>query len=263
MKRLLVIGHGLPEPQSTGAGVRMMQLLALFEESGYELYFCSVAPPTGDSAVEKANIPYTQIELNSDSFNDFVANLDPEVVLYDRFMTEEQFGWRVRESCPRAFTILDTEDLHFLRKDREAGHVLINPSGTLNDIAKRELAAIFRCDLTLLISERELSLLQKMFPSSNNHLYYLPFLVKPEELKVDHPTFEEREGFYFVGNGKHKPNLAAIEYLKEIWPQFQRFGVRYTMNIYGAYLPESVMQLHDPENGFLVHGFVEDLHKAI
>jgi hypothetical protein len=33
-------------------------------------------------------------------------------VLFDRFMMEEQFGWRVAENCPNALRILDTEDLH-------------------------------------------------------------------------------------------------------------------------------------------------------
>ena len=32
---------------------------------------------------------------------------------------EEQFGWRVAQTCPNALTILDTEDLHFLRAIRE------------------------------------------------------------------------------------------------------------------------------------------------
>ena len=39
-------------------------------------------------------------------------------MLFDRFMMEEQFGWRVAENCPNALRILDTEDLHFLRKTR-------------------------------------------------------------------------------------------------------------------------------------------------
>jgi hypothetical protein len=44
----------------------------------------------------------------------FVKQLQPSIVLFDRFMIEEQFGWRV-ENCPNAVRILDTEDLHCLR----------------------------------------------------------------------------------------------------------------------------------------------------
>jgi hypothetical protein len=43
-----------------------------------------------------------------------VKELNPAVVLFDRFMMEEQF-WRVSENCPDALRLLDTEDLHCLR----------------------------------------------------------------------------------------------------------------------------------------------------
>jgi hypothetical protein len=43
-----------------------------------------------------------------------VKELNP-AVLFDRFMMEEQFGWRVSENCPDALRLLDTEDLHCLR----------------------------------------------------------------------------------------------------------------------------------------------------
>jgi hypothetical protein len=42
-------------------------------------------------------------------------------VLFDRFMIEEQFGWRVAENCPDALRVLDTEDLHCLRADKSLG----------------------------------------------------------------------------------------------------------------------------------------------
>jgi hypothetical protein len=48
-----------------------------------------------------------------------VKELNPAVVLFDRFMMEEQFGWRVSENCPDALRLLDTEDLHCLRLARQ------------------------------------------------------------------------------------------------------------------------------------------------
>jgi hypothetical protein len=44
--------------------------------------------------------------------------MNPSVVLFDRFMMEEQFGWRVSENCPDAIRLLD-EDLHCLRVARQ------------------------------------------------------------------------------------------------------------------------------------------------
>ena len=40
------------------------------------------------------------------------------MVLFDRFMSEEKFGWRVAESCPLAMRVLDTVDFHTLREAR-------------------------------------------------------------------------------------------------------------------------------------------------
>ena len=43
MKKLLVIGFVWPEPNSSAAGSRMMQLIGLFQKQGYEVIFASAA----------------------------------------------------------------------------------------------------------------------------------------------------------------------------------------------------------------------------
>ena len=43
--------------------------------------------------------------------------------MFDRFMMEEQFGWRVDKHCPNALKILDTEDLQCLRNARHVAHI--------------------------------------------------------------------------------------------------------------------------------------------
>ena len=45
----------------------------------------------------------------------FCKHLKPDIVVFDRFISEEQFGWRVAKYAPNALRILDTEDLHSLR----------------------------------------------------------------------------------------------------------------------------------------------------
>ena len=120
LKKLLIIGFVWPEPKSSAAGGRMMQLISIFKENGFEITFASAAQDS-DFMIDLAEFGVIKrsIELNSSSFDDFIKELNPDVVLFDRFMIEEQFGWRVIENCPKAIRILDTEDLHFLRKARE------------------------------------------------------------------------------------------------------------------------------------------------
>ena len=98
-----------------------------------------------------------------------------------RFMIEEQYGWRVMKNCPNALRILDTEDLHCLRKTRHKAlkekRVFSKNDLLKEDITKREIASILRCDLSLMISTFEMDLLQNFFKIDEKLLYHLPFLL--------------------------------------------------------------------------------------
>ncbi|GAL75748.1 hypothetical protein JCM19275_1631 [Nonlabens ulvanivorans] len=41
--KLLIIGHTWPEPQSTAAGTRMLQLIELFKDAGFTITFASAS----------------------------------------------------------------------------------------------------------------------------------------------------------------------------------------------------------------------------
>ena len=142
MQKLVIIGSVWPEPQSTAAGSRMLQLLSLFQEMDFDISFLSAAATNEFSFdVRQWNITPYSIQLNNDSFDELITKLHPDVVVFDRFMIEEQFGWRVAENCPNALRILDTEDLHFLRKARETAfkqNRTLVFEDYLNDTFKRE-----------------------------------------------------------------------------------------------------------------------------
>lgn len=261
MKQLLVIGHTFPEPDTTGAGSRMMQLLQLFQEENYQITFSSTAAVSERTVnLELRNISIKNILLNDASFDEFIKELNPEIVLFDRYISEEQFGWRVSEICPKALKILDTEDLHFLRKARGEAVKMNKPISEANlfsDTAKREIASILRCDLSLIISEFEMELLQTTFKISSDILYYLPFLV--ENTSEDVPTFEMRQNFVAIGNLLHAPNVDAVLQLKKLWPEIKKQLPAAEVHIYGAYAPQQISQLHNKKEGFLIKGWAEDL----
>ena len=146
--KVLVIGYVWPEPRSSAAGGHMMQILETFLTQDWDITFSSPAALGEHKADLLAlGIAECAIELNNSSFDDFIRDLAPDIVLFDRFMMEEQFGWRVEQQCPNALRLLDTEDLHFLRLARQqafkAGREV-----TLQDLhseqAQREIAAIYR-----------------------------------------------------------------------------------------------------------------------
>ncbi|MDC6388526.1 glycosyltransferase [Maribacter sp. PR1] len=259
-KKLLVIGLMWPEPSATAAGVRMMQLLRSFIKYGYEISFVSTASKTDFSEdLGTLNIKTQYIELNSASFDEYLVQEAPDVVLFDRFLTEEQFGWRVAEHCPKALRVLDSEDLQSLRHVREAcqkkGFSFSAEFWLQDDKTKREMASIFRCDLSLIISSFEMDLLIKAVKIEECLLLHQPFMFDEISQNNDWPEFEDRSDFIFIGGGKHKPNVDAIKYLqREIWPIIKASLSDAKCYIYGAYLPQSINELHNPKNNFYVRG---------
>ena len=264
-KSLLIIGFVWPEPKSSAAGSRMMQLIALFQANGYKISFVSTAQNLEFSEdLISLGIDIKTIELNSATFDDYVKELHPEIVLFDRFMVEEQFGWRVSESCPNALKILNTEDLHCLRNAR---HLAVKENrgfhfdDLFSDMAKREIASILRSDLTLMVSEFEMELLQNHFKIANELLYYLPiFAQKLEAL----PTYEERNDFVFIGNFLHEPNWDCVKYLSEtIWPLLHSKLPDAKMLIYGAYPSQKILELQILKSNFHIIGRAEDALEVV
>lgn len=264
-KSLLIIGFVWPEPKSSAAGNRMMQLIALFLADGYAITFASTAQNLEFSEdLSALGITPKTIALNSSTFDDFVKELSPNIVLFDRFMIEEQFGWRVSECCPNALKILNTEDLHCLRQARQLA-VKENRTFTFDDLysdmAKREIASILRCDLSLMVSEFEIELLQSQFKVSKALLYYLPIFA---ERFSEVPTYQERKDFVFIGNFLHEPNWDCVKYLSEvIWPLLHTKLPKAKLLIYGAYPSRKVLELHKPKQHFFIMGRAEDAFDVV
>lgn len=287
-KTLLIIGYVWPEPKSSAAGSRMIQLIELFQKNQWYITFASPAK-LGEHKTDLTSLGITeqQIELNNSNFDDFLHTLQPGLVIFDRFMMEEQFGWRVAKVTPNAIRILNTEDLHSLRACRQqlikdylktqpdvvdlaslslTDQAWLFQNMAANDLTKREIAAIFRSDITLMISEFEMALLQDAFQVPASQLVYLPFLyAKLSKLaKQNLPTWSQRNHFISIGNFRHEPNWDAVLWLKEsIWPLIRKQLPQAELHIYGAYPPPKATALHNEKQGFLVKGWADDAFEVI
>lgn len=270
MSTLLIIGHTFPEPTTTAAGVRMMQLIELFKSYQYKVVFATTAATTEWSESLSAHeVQVEAIQLNDAGFDRWIQALNPSVVVFDRFITEEQFGWRVADQCPKALRILDSEDLHFLRQARKEAvengqHV--STANLYSDLAKRELASILRSDLSLIISLAEIKLLKERFSIPASLLYYLPLLIDQisEEKKIDLPNFRNRKHFISVGNFQHAPNLDAVLWIaSEIWPMIRKQLPEAQWHIYGAYAPKQIQQLHSESRGVIIKGWAPQISEVM
>ncbi|WP_030130266.1 glycosyltransferase [Pseudomonas sp. QTF5] len=277
--KVLVIGYVWPEPRSSAASGHVMQILETFLQQGWDITFSSPAG-TGEHRADLTalGIREVPIELNNSSFDTFVSELAPDIVLFDQFMMEEQFGWRVEKHCPDALRVLETSDLQSLRharhqrlKDRlKASDDVDDFTGLFapalreefelmadTDLAKREIAALYRCDLNLMISEVEIELLVEQFGLPRQLLHWCPLMVEP--LPTASPAFEERAHFLSIGNFRHAPNWDAVLWMKTtIWPLIRAQLPEAQLHIYGAYTPPKATALHNAAQGFHVMNWAED-----
>ena len=269
-QHILFIGLVWPEPNSSAGGSRTMQLINLFLSQGWDITFASAAADSEYmSDIEKLGVKRAAIELNNESFDLFITKLQPSIVVFDKFMVEEQFGWRVAENCPDALRILDTIDLHCLRIARQQAlkeKRTFSFSDLFSDTAKREIASILRCDLSLIISDFEMELLRTSFKVDESLLYYLPFLLEPldEKSTASWKSYEERKDFITIGNFLHEPNWNAVLFLKEeIWPLIRKKLPAAELHVYGAYASQKVNDLHQPKDGFFILGRAKDANEVV
>ncbi len=277
--KVLVIGYVWPEPRSSAAGGHMMQILETFLTQGWDITFSSPAALGEHKAdLSVLGIAECAIELNNSSFDDFIRELAPDIVLFDRFMMEEQFGWRVEKHCPDALRVLETCDLQSLRDARQQRlkqHLKAHPDSddfsalfapalkeefelmADTDIAKREIAAIYRCDISLMISDVEARLLTEQFKVPAALLHWCPLML--EVPTAPFAPFEDRAHFLSIGNFRHAPNWDAVLWMKNsLWPLIRQQLPGAQLHIYGSYTPPKATALHNPAQGFHVMNWAED-----
>lgn len=277
--KVLVIGYVWPEPRSSAASGHLMQILEVMLEQGWDITFASPANP-GEHKEDLGALGIREcpIELNNSSFDRFIAALAPDIVLFDQFMMEEQFGWRVEQQCPQALRVLETSDLQSLRharhqrlKDRlkasddaDDFRDLFAPAAAEEfagmadtDLARREIAALYRCDLNLMISEFEIELLTRQFGLPPALLHWCPLM--PRHMPPHYVPFAERAHFLSIGNFRHAPNWDAVLWMKNaVWPLIRQQLPGVQLHIYGAYTPPKAAALHNPAQGFHVMNWAED-----
>jgi O-antigen biosynthesis protein len=277
--KVLIVGFVWPETNASAAGLREWALMEHFRNAGYKVNYASPAKENEFSAkLRELGVETFSCQPNDPRFDDFVRELQPDFVIFDRFMIEEQFGWRVEEQVPSAVRILDTVDLHFLRRAREsalqADSAAIRgcPANKvdLDFISQharedflRELSSVFRSDLAWVVSSFEEKLLLDLgVPSDQVSLLRLSYKT-PDVSKL--PSFEDRKHFVSIGNFRHPPNADAVRWMKsDIWPRVRAItSPQAELHVYGAYPSKEFMSLDDPESGFRVLGPAKDQYQTL
>jgi glycosyltransferase involved in cell wall biosynthesis len=302
--RVLFASLVWPTPWASGAGVRTTSLARLLRElspNGSHLSVVSGAREGfGSQGSHAERVPFTWLRESglvddtiqcspndSAGVSHLLGQTQPDVVVFDTFAAEEQWGWSVRRHCPNAITVLDTQDLHSLRyarhealKERlpfpvspgEQERALSEirsavPDAVSSERFVRELSSVQRSDVAVVVSSFEEELLLES-GVRREALVRAPFIfedreVAERELLARSRGFSERRGFVTVGNWRHPPNADSVAWLsEEVWPKLrQKLGSHDAeLSVFGAFSEsDSASALHRPGGGFLMRGFAEDV----
>ena len=210
------------------------------------------------------------LPLNQSSVKEVLKEINPDLVMFDRFILEEQFGHFVYECCPQALVVMETQDLHFIRRARDGVKEKFLTTENLpqyfyrTDTALRETSAIMRCDFSFVVSSFEEKLLGEEFQIGLDRVKWVPFFYDEPIVQKSHEiTFSERSDFVWIGNFRHAPNLDGLRWFRnEIWPTIHQAIPEAELKIFGAYPTDEVSSWNRVKNGVQVLGSAKGLDEV-
>ena len=215
-RKMLVIDSRAPDPSRDSGSLRLCQMLDLFHQDGWQIDF--FADDGLASAEDIARLEAVGVHVHRDDPSRWLRREGDKLdaVLLCRLPVADLYLPLVRRHAPTALLVFDTVDLHFLREQRAAE---LDPHRRLQRHAqrsrRRELLAITRSDLTLVVSEQERDLLAAELPERRAMV-----------LTNIHPlhdggdaSFEARRDLLFIGGFGHPPNADAVHwFVDEVMP---------------------------------------------
>jgi len=267
---VLFISPVWPERSSSAAGVRSCDLISSFQERNYAVSYASPSTPNEHtSLIQKTGVnTFECAPNNARNFATVLQSTRPSIVIFDRFYAEEMFSFRVKDILPDALRVLDMQDVHFLREGRQILAKQLDSKNsattTIQQILKhrpdatfpsllRELASIYRSDLTLVCSPVEISMLRQDYNVPSELIVLAPFFAPPSPHAANPVPWSDRTHFFMIGNFRHPPNFDSVRWTcKEIWPLIRKkLGTSAELHLYGSYAPKAAAELNNPVSGII------------
>jgi hypothetical protein len=260
---VLFISPVWPERSSSAAGVRSCDLISSFQKRNYAVNYASPSTPNEHtSLIQETGVNTFECPPNNaTALAAVLQSTRPSIVIFDRFYAEEMFSFRVKDMIPEALRVLDMQDVHFLREGRQLLTKQLdsrNPA-TIKEILKhrpdatfpsvlRELASIYRSDLTLVCSPVELTMLREDFNIPHELLVLAPFFAPPSPHTAAPVPWSDRKHLFMIGNFRHPPNFDSVRWTcREIWPLIrENLGMSAELHLYGSYAPQAAAELNNP-----------------
>ena len=223
-RRALVCAPLPPEYDQESGSRRIYHTITFLLEAGFRVAFvCENAPQNSRHLrhLRQLGVPTyvgfgerTQELIEAGSF---------DVAVFAFWQLANRYADLVRRLAPGTRIVVDSVDLHWLRKARQAFGNGADAAGKLDaDFGQElvgEISTYAQADAVLTVSTREADLIHEITGTTA-----LAWAVPDWDDTPPSPLpFEQRQGIVFVGNFRHTPNLDAVRYLcGEILPRLPR-----------------------------------------
>lgn len=258
-KRVLILDACTPTPDQDSGSLRMLNMMQIFIDLGYQVSFIpenmahfeqytSDLQQLGVECVyaPKYHTPIEYLKAKGEVF---------DLVILSRYYVAKPVLSAIKSYCPKAQTWFDTVDLHYLREQRMAE--VAGDEAMIKSAAKtkqHELEVAAACDLTLVVSPYEQSVLAEEMPALK-----VDVLSNIHEVYGNQKPFDERQDLMFIGGYQHTPNVDGILWFVEAsFPLIVQSLPEVTLHIVGSKAPKQVSELGQHPN-IKFHGFVEDI----
>lgn len=259
-RQVLILDEAVPQPDRDSASLRQFNLIRMLVEAGLHVVFVPTQKEHGGRHTEA--LQQLGVEVWYAPYLQGVASWLREhgqrfdVVVLVRHHTAHACLPLLAAFAPRARTLFDTVDLHYLRERR--GAEISGDARLLREAERtreRELQVMSLVDITLLVSEAEQQQLRRDAPQVRTEL-----LSNLHDLAGPGMPWSQRRDLVFVGGFRHPPNLDAMRwFIAQIFPRVRRALPEVVLHCIGIDVPDELRGLAANQPGVLLHGHVPDL----
>ncbi|MBB3225847.1 glycosyltransferase involved in cell wall biosynthesis [Luteibacter sp. Sphag1AF] len=253
-RRILIVDSMTPDATRDSGSMRLTQIFALLHADGWTIdFFPDDGLATRDDAVRLAAMG---VRISREALASWLPAHGPKLqaVMLCRLPVADQYLDITRRLAPHARVLFDTVDLHFVRERRAAA--LTGSRSLARQAARsrtRELHAIHRSDVTLVVSDDERAVLARELPDAR-----VVLLSNVHDIHDRGMPFEQRKDLLFVGGFGHPPNADAVHWFaSEILPRLRQHEPDIQLHVVGDIDDASRQALS--RDGLVIHGRVPDL----
>ncbi len=222
---VLVAAPQLPEPDRESGSRRTCDAIQFFLAGGWKV---ALAIPGRRPHADEEALARLGVEIITHSGEEFdrrIRSAGFSLAWIAFWAVADSLIPRIRARSPETRIIVDSVDLHFLRRGRERFQLGLEPK-QLACLApdygidlSRELNVYASADAVVTVSDREASLLVDFLGRR------VPVMCWPdgEDLSRLRKPFSERFGILFVGSFRHPPNRDGLKWLcEQVLPRLDR-----------------------------------------